>query len=94
MIRGVEGDTSGYPSKKLAKSGERNKHRVHRILFFWKNPDELDHQQGQVVAHRCRRGRFDFDSGIEKACVNPYHLTQTDQRTNLDHDGCERSCAA
>lgn len=94
MIKGIEGDTSGYPSKKITKSGERNKQRVHRIMYFWNYPEELNQQQGKVVAHRCGRGRFDFEAGIERACINPYHLVHTDQRTNLDHDGCRRSCAA
>lgn len=97
FVQGGESDTSGYPVKKIASRGERNKWRVHRLLFFVVNPalaPAAAPPAHQVVAHRCGRGRYDHARGISEACINPHHLVLVSQSVNLDHDKCRRSCAA
>lgn len=85
------GDTAGYPVKKLWNGGERNKWRVHRILFFLKNPT-IDEKSTNDIAHRCRRGRFDEAAGINWSCINPYHTVSVPHAVNLDHNKCHHGC--
>jgi hypothetical protein len=96
FVVAVNGDTSGYPQKKLATSGERNKHALSRILHFLKTPADLDRYNADnqlQVAHRCRRGRFDQSKGVDWACVNPHHTVLVSDVINKSHDGCANGCA-
>jgi Zinc-binding loop region of homing endonuclease len=96
FVEGGESDTSGYPVKKIAKRGEANKWRLHRIMFFWSSPQSLHSTSnlGLQVAHRCGRGRYDHHRGIRVSCINPHHLVLVPQTINIDHNLCRRSCAA
>jgi Zinc-binding loop region of homing endonuclease len=96
FVEGGESDTSGYPVKKIARRGEANKWRLHRIMFFWSSPQFLPFasNSGRQVAHRCGQGRYDYQRGIKVSCINPHHMVLVSQMTNIDHNLCRRSCAA
>jgi hypothetical protein len=92
FVEGNGGDTSGYPVKKLWKKGERNKWRLHRVLFFLKNKDMDETSQANDIAHLCRRGRFDHEQGVTRSCVNPFHTASVPHAINLEHNQCANGC--
>jgi hypothetical protein len=92
FITSTDGDTAGYPSKKISSGGHQNRHRLHRVMHALKYGTATLPPAAPELAHRCRRGRYDIAAGINVACINPYHTIATTHDINLSHNQCANGC--
>ncbi len=82
-----------YPDVKISKDGSRSKWKVHRFLRCVIRPDEISCVEGLEsakdnlqLAHLCGNGMN--ASGLNTACVNPYHTAWVTAKVNIDQKGC------
>jgi hypothetical protein len=91
FIGGNNGETAGYPGKKLSTGPPTSTGSI-EILHFLRTPANYPCPAGQEIAHRCRRGRFKEELGVFVACVNPAHTTSCSHDVNLSHNQCGNGC--
>ena len=85
----------GYHESKISKDGSKNKFRTHRLLRVLVEPDAYsivnDRNKEQQGAHRCGHGKSAKKG--EGSCINPYHISFSDCKTNQDAKGCKNGAA-